>query len=162
MADRPMTVLNGRRVLLVEDESLVAMLAEDMLMDLGCEVVLAMRLDKALALARTETFDAAVLDVNLGEARSYPIADVLFERSLPFLFATGYGTQGLERAYQSVPVLQKPYQQGPMEHLLHRLLICGELAQKGSEPCMRPGCTCQASLRSPSGGGTGFQADSPA
>ncbi len=157
-----MTLLNGRRVLLVEDESLVAMLAEDMLMDLGCEVVLAMRLDKALALARTGTFDAAVLDVNLGDTRSYPVADVLFERSLPFLFATGYGAKGLDAAYQGVPVLQKPYQQGPMEHLLHRLLTCEDLARKGAAPCLRPGCACKAPPQAMPPGLSGFQADSPA
>ncbi|WP_048437610.1 response regulator [Methylobacterium platani] len=126
-----MTLLVGRRVLLVEDESLVAMLAEDMLLELGCEVVVAMRLDKALAQARTGSFDLAVLDVNLGDARSYPIADLLFERHTPFLFATGYGRQGLEDAYRAVPVLQKPYQAAPLEHLLTRLLT--------EEPLARPG-----------------------
>lgn len=89
-----MSLLEGRRVLLVEDESLVAMLAEDMLLDLGCEVVVAMRLDKAVDHVRTGNFDLAVLDVNLGDARSYPVADLLLERCTPFLFATGYGTQG--------------------------------------------------------------------
>ncbi|OAS12437.1 response regulator [Methylobacterium platani] len=125
-----MTLLVGRRVLLVEDESLVAMLAEDMLLELGCEVVVAMRLDKALALARNEVFDLALLDVNLGDARSYPVADLLFERRTPFLFATGYGKQGLEEAYKAVPVLQKPYQPAPLEHLLTRLLIGGAQARK--------------------------------
>jgi DNA-binding response OmpR family regulator len=64
-----MSLLDGRRVLLVEDESLVAMLVEDMLLDLGCEVVVAMRLDKALEHVRTRAFDLAVLDVNLGDAQ---------------------------------------------------------------------------------------------
>lgn len=127
-----MTLLVGRRVLLVEDESLVAMLAEDMLLDLGCEVVVAMRLDRALNHARTERFDLAVLDVNLGDARSYPIADLLFERRTPFLFATGYGKQGLEAAYQAVPVLQKPYQVAPLEHMLRRLLMGEPQTRKGS------------------------------
>lgn len=154
-----MTLLHGRRVLLVEDESLVAMLAEDMLMELGCEVVVAMRLDKALAQARTGSFDAAVLDVNLGEARSYPIADVLFERCLPFLFATGYGAEGVEAAYRSVPVLQKPYQQAPMEHLLHRLLTCEEPARKGVAPHAGLACACQAPIPSSPGSPT-FRADS--
>ncbi|WP_449410620.1 response regulator [Methylobacterium komagatae] len=117
-----MSVLEGRRVLLVEDESLVAMMVEDMLVDLGCEVVMAMRLDKGVALARTETFDVAVLDVNLGEGRSYPVADILLARCTPFLFATGYGSAGLEPAYRSVPVLQKPYHVEPLEHLMIHLL----------------------------------------
>lgn len=137
-----MSVLEGRRVLLVEDESLVAMMVEDMLLDLGCEVVLAMRLDKAVALARTETFDVAVLDVNLGEGRSYPIADILFERCTPFLFATGYGLKGLETAYRGVPVLQKPYQAEPLEHLL-RGLLTGEIAPHQGATCLPGACRCQ-------------------
>lgn len=147
-----MTLLAGRRVLLVEDESLVAMLAEDMLVDLGCEVVVAMRLDKALAQARTGSFDMAVLDVNLGDARSYPIADLLFERRTPFLFATGYGRQGLEDAYKTVPVLQKPYQAAPLEHLLTRLLIGGAQARKGTGGSL-VACACHTP------GGHPFQVD---
>ncbi|MDP4026961.1 response regulator [Methylobacterium sp. NEAU 140] len=139
-----MTLLFGRRVLLVEDESLVAMLAEDMLLDLGCEVVVAMRLDKALAHARAEAFDLAVLDVNLGDARSYPVADLLFERCTPFLFATGYGRQGLEPAYQDVPVLQKPYQAAPLEHLLNHLLTDATPARKeaGGSPVTGSPVSC--------------------
>lgn len=117
-----MSALGGRRVLLVEDESLIAMMAEDMLLDLGCEVVVAMRLDKALAYVRSQRFDLAVVDVNLGDARSYPIADLLFASSTPFLFATGYSQAGLEPAYRNVPVIQKPYQAAQMEHLLSRLV----------------------------------------
>lgn len=136
-----MSLLEGRRVLLVEDESLVAMMAEDMLLDLGCEVVVAMRLDKALAHVRAGAFDLAVLDINLGDARSYPIADVLFERCTPFLFATGYAQQGLEPAYQAVPVMQKPYQVAQMEYLLLRLLT-GELPAKRHGLRLVSGCTC--------------------
>ncbi|GJD66057.1 response regulator [Methylobacterium frigidaeris] len=143
-----MTLLVGRRVLLVEDESLVAMLAEDMLVDLGCEVVVAMRLDKALAQARTGSFDLAVLDVNLGDARSYPIADLLFERRTPFLFATGYGRQGLEEAYKAVPVLQKPYQAAPLEHLLKRLLTGDAQARTGAGGSLMA-CACHTPAGQP-------------
>ncbi|CAO4153154.1 CheY chemotaxis protein or a CheY-like REC (Receiver) domain [Methylorubrum thiocyanatum] len=137
-----MSLLEGRRVLLVEDESLVAMLAEDMLLDFGCEVVVAMRLDKALEYARAEEFDLAVLDVNLGDARSYPVADLLFERCTPFLFATGYGRQGLEDAYQAVPVLQKPYQAAPLAHLLSHLLTCETPVRKSGRDAAIS-CACQ-------------------
>ncbi|MEH3062666.1 MAG: response regulator [Methylobacterium radiotolerans] len=139
-----MTPLAGRRVLLVEDESLVAMLAEDMLLDLGCEVVVAMRLEQALAHARTEAFDLAVLDVNLGEARSYPVADLLLARDTPFLFATGYGQHGLDAAYQAVPVLQKPYQAAPLEHLLLGLLS-REGPNRTGPTGLPPACRCRAS-----------------
>jgi DNA-binding response OmpR family regulator len=137
-----MSALEGRRVLLVEDESLVAMMVEDMLLDLGCEVVVAMRLDKALAYARSEAFDFAVLDVNLGETRSYPVADLLCERCTPFLFATGYGQRGLDANYRGVPVLQKPYQVEPLEHLLIHLLTCE--AQSRAGPDATPSCQCRA------------------
>ena len=66
------------RVFLVEDEALVAMMIEDLIGDLGCDVdQTAVRLDEALASARTGTFDVALLDLNLAGARSYPVADVL-------------------------------------------------------------------------------------
>lgn len=103
------SVLNGRRILLVEDESLVAALAEDMLLDAGCEVLLAMRLDEAMLLANDDDVELGILDVNLGAERSYPVADLLRARGTPFIFATGYGRAGLNGAYQDVPVLQKPY-----------------------------------------------------
>ncbi|MEH3146553.1 MAG: response regulator [Methylobacterium frigidaeris] len=121
-----MSGLSGRRVLLVEDESLVAMLAEDMLLDWGCDVVVAMRLDQALVQARTHAFDLAILDVNLGAARSYPVADLLSERGVPFLFATGYGRHGVEPDYCHAPVIQKPYQGAQMQGALERLLGGGE------------------------------------
>jgi DNA-binding response OmpR family regulator len=147
-----MTDLEGRRVLLVEDESLVAMLGEDMLLELGCVVDVAMRLDKALALARGTAFDLAILDVNLGETCSYPIADLLCERCIPFIFATGYGATGIEPAYGAIPVMQKPYQVGQMAALLRHLLSCEAPARKDSarsgEDGGRPGaCTCSFSAR---------------
>jgi CheY-like chemotaxis protein len=147
-----MSLLEGRRVLLVEDESLVAMMAEDMLLDLGCEVVVAMRLDKAVDHVRAGNFDFAVLDVNLGDARSYPVADLLFERCTPFLFATGYGKQGLEEAYRSVPVLQKPYQAAPLAHLLTQLLTC-EAPMWGGADEGPAACACHRPKGKPSGGG---------
>jgi CheY-like chemotaxis protein len=144
--------LRGCRVLLVEDESLIAMLAEDMLLDLGCEVVVAMRFDRALNHARTERFDLAVLDINLGDARSYPIADLLHERGVPFLFATGYEQRGLDQAYQAVPVLQKPYQQAQMQFLLGQLLTCERQHQLG-DMAPQTDCDCRKSS------GIGFRAE---
>ncbi|SDN14079.1 CheY chemotaxis protein or a CheY-like REC (receiver) domain [Methylobacterium phyllostachyos] len=152
-----MNLLEGRRVLLVEDESLVAMMAEDMLLDLGCEVIVAMRLDKAVDYVHAETFDLAVLDVNLGDALSYPVANLLRERCTPFLFATGYGARGLEETYRSVPVLQKPYQAALMAHLLNQLLAGGAPTWGGSGP--EPAtCACHRSTEAPSADGS-FQAD---
>ena len=98
------------RILVVEDEMLVAMNIEDMLLELGHEVAgLAGRLGPALALAREARFDAAMLDVNLAGERSFPVADLLAERGIPFLFATGYGRQGIEERFRDRPILQKPF-----------------------------------------------------
>lgn len=85
------------RILVVEDEMTIALMIEDMLTDLGHDVVeLAMRLPRALAAARNETFDFAILDVNLDGHRSSPVAEVLIERGIPFVFATGYGSDGID------------------------------------------------------------------
>ena len=99
------------RVLVVEDEILVAMLIEDMLADLGFEVLgPAMRLDAALKMALDESFDVAVLDVNLANEQSFPVAQLLQERGIPFLFATGYGLRGLDERFKEVTTLQKPFE----------------------------------------------------
>ena len=90
---------------------MVAMLIEDMLTDLGFEVVgPAMRLQEALRLAGDERIDAAVLDVNLGLEKSFPVAEVLRSRSIPFVFATGYGRLGVSDAYPDAIVLPKPFE----------------------------------------------------
>lgn len=99
------------KVLIVEDESLVAMLIEDLLTDLGHTVVAAVgRIDRALHFAETMEIDLAVLDVNLHGERTYPVAEKLAARGIPILFATGYGQAGLDAAWQNRPVLQKPFQ----------------------------------------------------
>lgn len=103
-------ILAGRKVLLVEDESLVAMLVEDMLVDLGAEVVVAMRLAEAIRLAESGTYALGVLDINLGDGtRSDVVADTLAARGIPFLFATGYGERGLADRHRGRTTIQKPY-----------------------------------------------------
>lgn len=101
--------MSALRVLIVEDEMLIAMHIEDMLAELGFEVVgPATRLQKALEIARKEDFGLAVLDVNLASERSFPVADVLRERGIPFIFVTGYGSPGLIDDYKGATTLQKP------------------------------------------------------
>jgi CheY-like chemotaxis protein len=100
------------RILLVEDEAMVAMLIEDMLEDLGHELVkVASRLEDALAAAKDEAIDLAILDLNLAGVLTYPAADVLKARGIPFIFSTGYGSTGLKGAYSSHLALQKPFDQ---------------------------------------------------
>lgn len=100
----------ARTVLLVEDESIVSMLAEDVLQDAGYKVLLAMRLDEAMRIAVDAQFDVAVLDVNLGGGEtSYPVAEILHRRGIPFVFATGYDRAGLNNKFSDCRLLQKPY-----------------------------------------------------
>ena len=111
-----------RRVLVVEDEVLVGMLIEEMLQALGCELVaLATHLDEALSLAHTAPFDFAVLDINLNGKQSFPVAEVIRARGLPFLFATGYGSRILGDPFKDTPILQKPFSLDELRHALEQI-----------------------------------------
>ena len=108
-----------KRVLIVEDEVLLAMHLEDMLSALGHEVVgQATRIDKAIELARESDIDFAVLDINVAGTMSFPVADILRQRGIPFTFATGYGAEGLMDGYGDFPVLRKPYGQEDLERAI--------------------------------------------
>jgi CheY-like chemotaxis protein len=109
-ATRARSTLHGLRVLVVEDESIVSFLLEDMLSELGCRVVgLASNVRQALAMLAQLTPDAAVLDVNLRGEMAFPIADRLQSDAIPFLFATGYGALGIPERWRGFPVVQKPF-----------------------------------------------------
>lgn len=111
--------LAGLRVLVVEDEMMVSMLIEDMLTDMGCQVVgPASRLDEALSLAETAEMDCAVLDVNLGGQPIFPLADALRARGVCFAFATGYGDAGVRDVDKGAPVLQKPFRESDLARIL--------------------------------------------
>ncbi len=100
--------LEGVRVLLVEDEYLVASLIEEILETAGCIVTGPIpRLAEAVDAADRERCDAAVLDVNLAGERIYPVADILSRRNIPFVFVTGYGV--LPGEYAKRPRLCKPF-----------------------------------------------------
>ena len=103
-------MLTGLRVLVVEDEATISMWMEDVLDELGCKVVAtASRLDVAMEKARTVEVDVALLDVNLVGQVSYPVAEILRARNIPFVFATGYGSAGLPAGLEDTPVLSKPF-----------------------------------------------------
>ncbi|MBS0411472.1 MAG: response regulator [Proteobacteria bacterium] len=116
--------LRGRRVLIVEDELMIAMLVEDMLADLGCAVVgPAHTLEAALKAAETEPdIDAALLDVNLAGQPVFPVADALRSRGAPLIFSTGYGEAGLRDVDAGAPVLQKPFRAGDLARALQNAL----------------------------------------
>jgi DNA-binding response OmpR family regulator len=97
------------KILVVEDESLIALLMEDFVTHLGHQVAgTAMRLAEALELAQRAEIDFAILDVNLAGAMSFPVADVLERRGVPHIFATGYGSAGIKPPYSQRIVLHKP------------------------------------------------------
>ena len=103
-------LLKGRNVLLVEDNMIIAMDGEDALRDLGAEVSTAASVGRAREAIALQALDMAVLDFNLGHESSMPVADLLAERGIPFIFATGYG-DGLELPprFKHVTLLKKPY-----------------------------------------------------
>ena len=90
---------------------MIRMLLEGMLTDLGHTVAAeAGSIEEALALAKEAEFDVAILDVNLNNQPITPVVEVLIERGVPFVFASGYGQRGVPEPYRQNPTLQKPFQ----------------------------------------------------
>jgi CheY-like chemotaxis protein len=117
-----MNSLAGKRILLVEDEFIIAAMAEDMLTRLGATVIgPASTIATALRLAESDRIDAAVLDVNMDGDRIDPVAEALGARSIPVIFATGYGARALGRP-QDALVLDKPYTQEKLAAALAQAL----------------------------------------
>lgn len=103
---------DGLSILVVDDETLIVMLLEDMLADLGCTVAgSAGSVAQSLAIIdRSEpTIDGAFLDINLRGELVYPVADALKARGVPFVFVTGNAVQGIDPDYAGVPALSKPF-----------------------------------------------------
>ena len=102
------------RVLVVEDETSVAMLIEDMVSELAYEVAgVVPRLEDAMRLLDTESFDIALLDVHLNGKTVFAFAEELKERDIPFVFATAYGPGSIPKKFQDHMILRKPF--GPVE-----------------------------------------------
>jgi CheY-like chemotaxis protein len=111
------------RVLVVEDEYLIRMLLEDMLEELGYDMAAGVgTISEASDEASNGDFHAAILDVNLDGQEIYPVADILAERGLPFVFVTGYGERSLPDPHRSRPALQKPFQAEQLRVALADLL----------------------------------------
>lgn len=116
------TPFNGLKVLVVEDEAIIAMMVEDLLGDMGCKIVgPAGELAQAFAIAEREAFDCAILDVNLAGQRVDPFVDLLKARGAPFIFATGYGAAGVREEDRVWPVLLKPITSRRLGEALGRL-----------------------------------------
>ncbi|WP_314957692.1 response regulator [Bradyrhizobium cosmicum] len=116
--------LRGRRILVVEDDYLLAQILSDFLEDAEVNVIGPVgSVDEALAMVETapESFDGAILDVNLHGSKSYPVADALAARSIPFLFATGYSRNALDERYRDHPRCEKPFDQVTLLSMFGRL-----------------------------------------
>jgi light-regulated signal transduction histidine kinase (bacteriophytochrome) len=116
-------LLKGRNVLLVEDNMIIAMDGEDALRDLGADVTTAASVGRASEAMAIQSIDLAVLDFNLGTETSLPVADLLMERGIPFIFATGYG-DGLEVPirFADVILLKKPYSGATLAQALTQVI----------------------------------------
>jgi DNA-binding response OmpR family regulator len=112
--------------LVVEDEMMIAMMLEDMLTDLGHSVIaIAGQLDSALDLARDTDADMVILDLDLGGETTLPVAQVLAERGVPFIFASGYGSQRHTAPFHSVVTLKKPFDLNDLSRALKQIPLSG-------------------------------------
>lgn len=116
--------LSGLRVLVVEDEVLIGMMLEDMLTDLGCQVVgPSINMDEALRTVQDPNIDLAILDLNLNGVSALPIAEMLRVRRVPIIFSTGYGVaDGMSEQYKQFPTLAKPYDITDLKTVLSEVL----------------------------------------
>jgi two-component sensor histidine kinase/CheY-like chemotaxis protein len=106
------------RLLLVEDEALVAMMIQETLAELGFHVIGPVSTASgALIAARESHFDAAVLDINLGDGLVYTVAEILEKRGVPFVFVTGYDADSVDARFSGVPVLQKPIERDMLQKI---------------------------------------------
>ena len=110
-------------VLLIEDEALIRMMVADMLVELGHSVAgEASDLQSGLLLVSRPGADAAILDIQLGDDSSVPIAEALRGKGIPFVFASGYGADGVPEGFRNYPCLEKPFAIEQLERCLATLL----------------------------------------
>jgi PAS domain S-box-containing protein len=111
----------GNRIMIVEDEALVAIALRDSLHEMGFSVVGPFsRISEAMIAFKKTDVNGAVLDINLGGDLIYPLADVLAAENVPFIFVTGYGAEGIDRRFSNVPVLQKPIERHALQAMFQR------------------------------------------
>jgi len=101
--------MEGQTVLVLEDEPIIGFALEDMLIDRGAAPLICGSLDVAHRTLASSQPDVAILDVNIHGERSYPVAEALAERGIPFIFATGYGCAVHPPEFAGVPTISKPY-----------------------------------------------------
>jgi two-component SAPR family response regulator len=117
--------LDGCRILVVEDELLIAVVIEEILLDLGCIVVGPIsRLDVALQRAKHDDLEGAILDVNIRGDSVYPVAEELLSRGVPFVLSSGYADWALPEEFRNQLRLTKPFRRHDLEEQVRR--ICGK------------------------------------
>jgi PAS domain S-box-containing protein len=122
-------VVNGNRVMVVEDEALVAMVVSDAMTELGYQVVGPFsRPPEAIAAVKDNEIAAAILDINLAGTLVYPVAEELTSRGIPFVFVTGYGIESIDKRFADIPVLQKPIER----ETLQRMFVSGKVQAGGN------------------------------
>jgi two-component SAPR family response regulator len=122
--------VTGCRVLVVEDETLIVVLIEDILGAMECKIVGPTgKLETALRLARDEAFDIAILDITVRGGKIYPVAEQLMERGIPFVLASGYGDWALPPSLRDQPRLMKPFTPAALEEQVR--LLCVEAGRPG-------------------------------
>jgi two-component sensor histidine kinase/DNA-binding response OmpR family regulator len=126
----PVRSMAARRVMIVEDEALVALVLADQLTAMGVSVVGPCGSVAAAKAAVAENdLDAAVLDVNLGGEMVYPVAELLLAKGIPFVFVTGYGQESIDKRFSFAPVLEKPIEQETLAAVLGQSLETMPLRQ---------------------------------
>ena len=111
------------RILVIEDEMIIAMLLEDTLAELGHQVAgVAMRVPQAMELAETVEADLAILDINLDGRKSFPVAQALADRGIKVVFASGYGAAGLEPPFLDAIVIRKPFEPSDIRKALQQAM----------------------------------------
>jgi len=119
----------GYRILVVEDEALIAIDIEETLQALGCQIAGPTgKLETALQLASDERLDAAILDVTIRGGNSYPVAEQLLARDIPFVLASGYGDWTLPASLRDQPRLTKPFTPTQLEEKVR--FLCDEAAKR--------------------------------
>lgn len=124
MPSPPLAQQPNQRVLIVEDDPLIATMMEDIMEDMGLTVIgPAGKLEEALALAANAGIDIALIDIHIQGGEAYPVAEALAERGIPFAFSTGSDTESLPEKYRSTPTLLKPFLQEEVQQVLAELLF---------------------------------------
>jgi CheY-like chemotaxis protein len=115
------STLTGDRIMIVEDEALIAMAMSDLVTELGFKVVGPYsNLKDAMAALKGDGVDGAILDINIGGELIYPLADILIARNLPFIFTTGYGKESIASSYENIQVLHKPVERKALRQIFVR------------------------------------------